>query len=121
MTCNHMEPTGTIWAMSPERRPRIPADLAARIDAARGYVPFERYIRTKLEQVVPAGKTREVSVENYLATLNEDLQNGMAYDFVSSLEEWHMFKKALALWVEQQEGVWDDIARDAEHGEGENA
>lgn len=33
----------------PERRPRIPEDLADRIDELRGDVPFERFVRRTLE------------------------------------------------------------------------
>jgi hypothetical protein len=32
-----------------ERRPRIPVELSARIDAVRGDVPFERWVRRELE------------------------------------------------------------------------
>lgn len=32
----------------PERRPRIPSELADRIDRRRGSVPFERYVREVL-------------------------------------------------------------------------
>jgi hypothetical protein len=34
------------------RRPRLPAELAARIDAERGQVPFERWVRGALEQAL---------------------------------------------------------------------
>lgn len=119
MTCIHMAPTGTMWDMSPERRPRIPEELAERIDAARGAVPFERYVRDILADAVSPGTSREVNVENYLATLRQDIGDGTAYDFVASLEEWRMFKQALALWVEEQEQEWDQVARNAEHGQEE--
>jgi hypothetical protein len=36
----------------PERRPRIPDDLAERIDALRGNTPFERWVREALQQKV---------------------------------------------------------------------
>jgi hypothetical protein len=39
-----------------ERRPRIPEDLAERIDVARGDVPFERFVRRALEAALgPSG------------------------------------------------------------------
>jgi hypothetical protein len=34
------------------RRPRIPAELAERIDAARGNTPFERYVRELLTRAL---------------------------------------------------------------------
>lgn len=117
MTCTQLVPTGTVWDMSPERRPRIPEDISARIDAARGRVPFERYVRDLLmEALPPAGTTRETSVESYLATLRRDLDDGLAIDFVASLEEWGMFKQALAMWTDEKDREWDDIARNQEHG-----
>lgn len=34
------------------RRPRIPEDLAKRIDGIRGDVPFERWVRRQIEEAV---------------------------------------------------------------------
>jgi hypothetical protein len=40
-----------------ERRPRIPGDLAERVDVARGDVPFERWVRRAVEQALGTGGT----------------------------------------------------------------
>lgn len=34
------------------RRPRLPKDLAARVDAARGQVPFNRFVVEALEKAL---------------------------------------------------------------------
>jgi hypothetical protein len=38
--------------MTTDKRPRIPADLAERLDRARGDIPFERYVRMQLTEAV---------------------------------------------------------------------
>jgi hypothetical protein len=40
--------SGTMWDMVTERRPRIPAELADRIDQCRGETSFEAYLREVL-------------------------------------------------------------------------
>jgi hypothetical protein len=43
---------------STDRRPRIPRDLAVRIDALRGNTPFEPYVRRLLEAKVSETEKR---------------------------------------------------------------
>lgn len=40
------------------RRPRIPVELAQRIDALRGSVPFNRWIEERLDEVASAEEPR---------------------------------------------------------------
>lgn len=40
------------------RRPRIPVELAQRIDALRGGVPFNRWIEERLDEVASAEEPR---------------------------------------------------------------
>lgn len=42
--------SGTIVYMNTERRPRIPAELADKIDTLREDIPFERYVAAVLER-----------------------------------------------------------------------
>jgi hypothetical protein len=58
----------------PERRPRIPEELAGRIDGVRGGVPFERFVREALEQALGGqepGDTVSVSSPRQSGTLEE--------------------------------------------------
>jgi hypothetical protein len=44
---------GTFGSMEYDgRRPRLSVELAARVDAVRGQVPFERWVRGALEQAL---------------------------------------------------------------------
>jgi hypothetical protein len=45
-----LQPSGTIGYMAKVYRPRVPVELARRIDAVRGDVPFERWVARALEE-----------------------------------------------------------------------
>lgn len=66
---------GTIWNMATtERRPRIPAILAAQIDAIRDDVPFETYIRGVLKRHAQAARERPDTMEDYIASRDAERQ-----------------------------------------------
>jgi hypothetical protein len=51
------ERAGTIGSMDYDgRRPRVPVELAKRIDGIRGQVPFERWVREALEAALSEAK-----------------------------------------------------------------
>lgn len=59
---------------------------------------------------------RNPTEDEYYATLDEDLQGGMALDHVADMNEWRLFKKALLRWIDDQDREWDQAAVNREHG-----
>lgn len=65
---------------------------------------------------------RDITEEDYLATLDDNLNCGVggtatgAYDLVASQDEYARFRRALMRWVAEQDAEWDRVARDEEHG-----
>lgn len=54
-----------------ERRPRIDAGLAERIDRIRGDVPFERWVRGVLTRVAVAEEFSQAPALHFLPTVDE--------------------------------------------------
>jgi hypothetical protein len=81
------------------RRPRVPKELAARIDAVRGQVPFERFVRGMLEAYFDAVAAADEQRERDLDVGPPVAPAMSPYAMTDARPERHQFKSG-AEWQE---------------------